>query len=190
MNAAPIRPRHACLAIALALAAVPSPASAQGKDGEPVIGELIVQTIPAKQYIHAGFETDFKSMVPPIRKALTEMIKAANENKEGLHGPLMHFYYGAPHTSPAKTFKMETGFFVPDGAKGVGDFKVRELPAYKCATMLYTGPGLRIGEAWQKIYRTLGDKGLTPTGEERELYLYWEGPDSPNNIVQVQIGVR
>ena len=72
----------------------------------------------------------------------------------------------------------------------IGDFKVRELPKFKCATILYTGPGPRIGEAWVKLYKAIGDKGLTPTDEERELYLYWEGVDSPNNIVQVMVGVK
>jgi hypothetical protein len=29
-----------------------------------------------------------------------------------------------------------------------------------------------------------------PTGESREVYLYWEGFDSPNNIVELQLGLK
>lgn len=180
----------ALLLSAVALLPCTRSLSAQGKVVEPAIGEMIVQTIPAKHYIHRGLETDFKSMGEPIGKTLTRMMKAATENKVGLHGGVLHFYYGAPHRSPDKAFKMETGFFVPKEVKEVADFKVRELPKFKCATILYVGPAPRIGDAWQKLYRSLSDKGLTPTDEERELYLYWEGVDSPNNIVQVQVGVK
>jgi effector-binding domain-containing protein len=103
----------------------------------------------------------------------------------------MHYYYGAPHQNPEKGFKMETGWFVPEGTEALGDFKVREVPKFKCATMLYVGPANhRIGEAWQKLYDAIRARGLTSTDEERELYLYWEGPDSANNIVQVQVGVK
>ncbi|MBI1830830.1 MAG: GyrI-like domain-containing protein [Planctomycetes bacterium] len=175
----------AIAALALLADAVP----AQEKNA-PVIGELMVQTIPAKSYVYGGIETDFKSMGKPIGETLGGLIKLAGENKLPLTGPVMHFYYGAPHTAPDKGFKMETGFFVQPGSKLSDDFKVRELPRYKCATILYVGPATRIGDAWQKLYKSVRDRGLTPTDEEREVYLYWEGVDSPNNIVQVMVGVK
>jgi len=150
----------------------------------------VVQSVPAKGYLQGGIETDFKNMGEPVGKTLTDLMEAAKEEKVGLHGPVVHFYYGAPHRDPAKRFKMETGFFVPEDAPGVAKFKRRKLPAFKCATILYIGPAPQIGEAWQQLYRSVRDQGLTPTDEERELYLYWEGVDSPNNIVQVQLGVK
>ena len=160
------------------------------KDAAPKIGEVIVQTIPAKHYVFGTIETDFKSMGEPIGKTLAALMEAASENRVGLHGPVIHFYYGAPHQAADKPFKMETGWFVPEGTKEVGKFKVRELPKFKCASILYVGPATRIGDAWQELHRSLKAKGLTPTDEERELYLYWEGVDSPNNIVLVQVGVK
>src|SRR5262249_34921981 len=134
--------------------------------------------------------TDFKSMGKPVGETLGSLVKTVAGNKLPLFGPVMHVYEGAPHRTPDKGFKMATGVFVQDGAKGIGDFKVRELPKYKCATLLYVGPGARIGDAWQKLYKSVNDKGLTPTDEEREIYLYFEGIDSPNNIVQVMVGVK
>lgn len=168
----------------------PRGASGQEETITPKIGELIVQVIPPRHYVFGSFETDFKSMGEPVVKTLTALGNGAKEMKVGLHGPVLHFYYGAPHTTPAKAFQMETGFFVPEETRAVGDFNVRELPQFKCASILYVGPGPRIGDAWQKLYRSLRAEGLSPTDEERELYLYWEGVDSPNNIVQVQVGVK
>lgn len=164
--------------------------SAQRKTGEPKIGTVIIQEIPVKHYVFGTIETDFKSMGEPVGKALGSLIKTAGDNKLPLVGPVMHYYYGAPHAAPDKGFKMETGFFVQEGSQGPGEYKVRELPKLKCATVLYTGPAPRIGDAWQKVYKAISEQRLTPTGEERELYLYWEGPDSPNNIVQVMVGIK
>jgi effector-binding domain-containing protein len=165
-------------------------AFAQKSEHPPTIGKLVIQTIPAKHYLQGGFETDFQSMGEPVAKTLTELMEAASENKVGLHGPVVHYYYGAPHRDPEKRFKMETGFFVPAEAPVVGPFKPRELPAFKCATIVYIGPATSIGDAWQDLYRSVRDQQLKPTAEERELYLYWEGVDSPNNVVQVQLGVE
>ncbi len=176
--------------LTIVFCAIANQAFAQGKDAEPKIGAVAIQNIPAKHYVYGSIETDFKSMGKPVGETLGSMSKTASDNKLPLPGPVMHCYYGAPHQAPDKAFKMETGFFVPEDSKGVGDFKMRELPKLKCATVLYVGPGPRIGDAWQTVYQFIENKGMRTTGEERELYLYWEGVDSPNNIVQVMIGVK
>src|ERR1700720_2422580 len=93
----------------------PREAPAQKTDGEPKIGEMIVQTIPAKHYVFGNFDTDFKSMGAPVIKTLTALTDAARDKKVGLFGPVLHYYYGAPHRTPDKAFKMETWFFVPEG---------------------------------------------------------------------------
>jgi effector-binding domain-containing protein len=162
------------------------PGSAPGQE----IGEMILQTIQARHYVYGTIETDFKSMGQPIVKTLSALIKEAQENKVVLTGPVLDIYYGVPHQDPTKKFKMETGFLLQEPRKSVGDFKVRELPEFHCATILYVGPAPRIGEAWQKLHRSIQARGLTPTDDERELYLYWEGVESRNNIAQVQVGIK
>jgi hypothetical protein len=164
---------------------------AQPEDSPSTIGKMIVQTIPEKKYLFASIDdTNFARMGEPVVKSLTAMGAAAKEHKTLLHGPVLHYYYGAPHTAPDKSFKMETGFLFPEREETVGAFKARILPRYKCASVLYVGPARQIGDAWQQLYRSVRGAGLTPTDEERELYLYWEGADSPNNIVQVQVGIK
>ena len=167
----------------------------EGQDKPPEksateIGEMILLTIPAKAYFASPIETDFKTMGEPIVKKLTAMQSAAKDIQLVLTGPVVHVYEKAPHRNPEKPFKMRTGWFAPDGLKKVGPYPVQELPKFRCATLIYIGPGSQIGEAWQRLYRAALDKGLELTGEERELTLYWEAVDSPNNIVQVQVGVK
>jgi effector-binding domain-containing protein len=174
--------------LALALGGVATPA--QDKKPEPVIGEMFVQEIPALHFLHDGFQTDFKSMGKPVGEALGGIVKATAGARLSVTGPVLQVYRGAAHTTPDKGFKMEAGFLVKAGSKGIGDYRVRELPKYKCASIVYVGPGHRLGDAWRNLYKSVQDKGITPTDEERELILYFEGVDSPNNVVQVMVGVK
>ena len=53
----------------------------------------------------------------------------------------------------------------------------------------FQGPLSRMGEAWGAFVPAAMAKG-EPTGESRELYLYFESKDSPNNIVELQMGLK
>ena len=157
----------------------------------PAIGEMLIQTIPAKHYLCGSIETDFQNMGEAVGKTLTAINRAAMEAKLKLRGPTVHLYHGGPHGKPAGAFKMETGFFVEKRTASPADaFQVRQLPEFRCASILYVGPATGIADAWQKLDRSLQAKGLTRTDEERELVLYWEGVNSPNNIVQLQVGMK
>ena len=46
-----------------------------------------------------------------------------------------------------------------------------------------------IGDAWGAFVSASMQKG-EPTGESRELFLYYESAESPNNIVELQMGLK
>ena len=77
---------------------------------------------------------------------------------------------------------------VLDGTEAQGDFKVRRLEPFKCATVLYGGPISSIPKAYEKVFGGLG--GATPTGETREYYFHFEGVESPNNVQLVAVGLK
>lgn len=64
------------------------------------------------------------------------------------------------------------------------------LPALHCAVLTYEGPlsGL-FSDGYAPLLAAIGAAGLRPTGDSREVYHRWEGPDSPANRVEIQIGV-
>jgi effector-binding domain-containing protein len=63
-------------------------------------------------------------------------------------------------------------------------------PAMKCATLIYRGSVAHLKEAFGKLYHEIDARGLTPSGVSREVYLYWEGVDSPNNVIQLRAGLN
>ena len=53
-----------------------------------------------------------------------------------------------------------------------------------------SGPLSKVPEAYNKLMGALPPMNLKPTTTVREYYLYWETPESPNNIVQIQVGIE
>jgi effector-binding domain-containing protein len=64
------------------------------------------------------------------------------------------------------------------------------VPAAKFATMLYTGSTANIAKVYEKLMPAVAKAGLTPAGDFREMYIYWERPDSLNNVIQVQVELK
>ena len=85
---------------------------------------------------------------------------------------------------------MQVGMPVKEGATAFGDFKVRKTAEFKCATILLTGSLAHLSEAYERLMGEMEKAKLVPIGESREAYLYWEGAESPNNVVQIQMGIK
>jgi len=104
-------------------------------------------------------------------------------------GPILIVQRGVT-PDPTRPFEMELGVLVPGGTKAVGGARVRPLGAFPCATTVVTGALAEAGRAFETLFRTSMDKGRIPTGEIREMVLFWEGETSPNNMMLVQVGLQ
>jgi len=147
------------------------------------------QTIPAQDYIYGSAETTFEKLGDVVNKYIPLLAAGIQEGKIIQKGPAMFVYkgIGADMTKP---FTLEVGWCVSDKAKDVGELKVRKTAEFKCATILYTGALANIGKAYEKLMPLVSAAGLQPSGESREMYLYFESPESVNNVVQIQMGVK
>jgi effector-binding domain-containing protein len=197
-----MRPVHAVAVIAAAaFIAVtsfrPAPAAdvaenaAAPKSGV-TIGEMRVQTIPSLTYLYVPIEASFEKMGEPVVDGYNKVFAAASEAKLLIARPTMITYEGGPHVnwSLTKTFKAQVGIVVEDNTEGAGEAKVRKTEPFKCATILYTGTVNDQGKAYEKLIPAMKAAGLQPTGEEREMCLYWEGVESANNVFFMQVGVK
>ena len=167
------------------------PAAAAPANSGVTIGEMRIQDVPAMTYLCMPLdEITFAKMGDPIKEGYDKIFGAAVEAKLLIARPTMLVYQGNPHFDPQKTFKMEYGILVGDDTQAIGDCKVRKTEPFHCATIRDTAPVEQQGQAYQKLIPALKAAGLTPTGEEREMCLYWEGLESANNVFIMQIGVK
>lgn len=71
-----------------------------------------------------------------------------------------------------------------------GDFEVRTLPEMPAGTRLYEGPLSGIfAEGYAPLLESLMTEAIPLTGEIREVYHQWNDPASPDNAVEIQVGI-
>jgi effector-binding domain-containing protein len=172
-----------------------SPAAAQEK--EPIIGEVHVRTMAPITFAYVPTETTFDRLGEAIGEVMPLIEKAATDGKIRVTSPFVLAYpEGSAHLNGNKPFKVQVGLRIEEGSEGAaaaadaGDVKVRTTQPFKCATIMYMGPIARIGDCYQKLFPAIEKMGLSPGGEEREFTLYFEGLESANNIVLIQVGVK
>jgi effector-binding domain-containing protein len=171
------------------------PARAAGPSTQPstttpdfVVSDVRVQTVAGFTYLYDSTRTSFQTMSKPVERTIAAMEKAIAEGKLHPSGPLVFVYHDL--NDPGKPFTLDVGFGVPDDSAAFGGYKVRKVEPFKCATVLFSGPLSKVPEAYNKLMGALPPMNLKPTTTVREYYLYWETPDSPNNIVQIQVGIE
>ncbi len=64
------------------------------------------------------------------------------------------------------------------------------LPAFRCASLVYEGPlsGM-FTDGYAPLLAAIAAAGLSMTGDSREVYLRWDGPDATCNRIEIQIGI-
>lgn len=156
---------------------------------EYLVGEMHIQNLPAINYLYGSSETTFDKLKDVIDKYLAMLTKGIEASEIHTKGHATFIYRGVQEDM-SKPFTLEVGWAVSDGTKAAGELKLKKLPATKCATMLYTGSVANIAKIYEKLMPAVAKAGLTPAGDVRECYLNWEGPDSLNNVIQVQVELK
>jgi len=64
------------------------------------------------------------------------------------------------------------------------------LPALRCARRVFEGPLCDLfSHGYQPLLHAMAEAGLRASGESREVYHAWYGPDSSDNRIEIQIGI-
>ena len=182
-----------CVASSLLVAglfALRATAQNQGQ-GDVQLSEVATRTLGAQTFLYAETETTFQELGQAAATVLDKLEKMESPKKVTYPGSVIFVYRGATMDG-AKKFKLQIGYAVGEGAEAPagGEFKVRKLEPFKCATVLYGGPISSVGSAYEKLMGTVGRQGRKMTDETREYYLHWEGEQSPNNVELIAVGLE
>src|SRR5260370_19482068 len=124
-----------------------------------------------------------------IPDTLPKLSTAVRLNKTPVAGSVVFINHNA-NPQDGKPFAFDVGIMVAPETQAVGDFKVKKLDTLKCDTILINGEISGISEAYNKLMQFVAAKKHELTGEVGEYYLYWEGQESPNNVIQIQMGTK
>lgn len=164
------------------------PATQPAGSADFVVSDMRVQTIPAFTYLYQSSRTTLADISTLANRTIGEMTAAIHDGKFHPNGPLVFIYHDMMDLS--KPFNLDIGFVVPEGTSAFGSSKVQKTESFKCATVLLSGSLDHLSDGYGKVMGEVGRAGLRPTGTTREFYLYFESPQSQNNVVQIQIGVE
>ena len=165
------------------------PATRPAAEPEYRIGEVDIQRISAFTYASVHARTTMARLQQTIGVLMPRMTAAVEKGTVHPSGAMVFTYKGATGEMEQE-FELQVGMFVDRPVAAGSGVESSEEPGLKCATLIYRGSLAHLKEAFGKLYEEIGTRGLTPLPISREVYLYWEGPDSPNNIIQLQAGVN
>ena len=86
-----------------------------------------------------------------------------------------------------KMYHMQAGFVVPPGTPAAGEAQVRDIPPALVASIVTCCNTHSVWQSYGPLMDYMNQNCLQPLEEGwREYSLYFEGPDSNNNITWVQ----
>jgi DNA gyrase inhibitor GyrI len=182
MKKFPVTLTAALLGLALVLRASADPAA---QPTAPSISSVRVQTLKSYTYAYVSTQTTLSKIQDAISTLMPKIDAAVDAGQLRPLGPYVFTYHGATGQQD-KPFTLDIGVIVKDNGKRPDGIQFTTVGAEECATVVFTGPVAKIGDAYGKLFGEIGRRGLQPSDVSREFYLYWEGADSENNIVQVQ----
>lgn len=151
--------------------------------------QMRVLTTTEQTFFYKEVETTLPKIAETVGPIINDMEAALEKSGNKPEGNVTFVYPNMTHDM-SKPFKLQVGMIVQKGAVEFGDFKVRQLPSVKAATVLFGGSLQWLGKAYETLFASIFSKGLQPTEEMRETYMIWEGPESPNNATQIQIVIK
>jgi effector-binding domain-containing protein len=156
-----------------------------GLASTPTVADVRIQSLKGYTYAFVSTQTTLNKLKDTIAQQMPLLEAAIDAGKLRVVGPGVFTYHGASE-DPDKTFTLDIGVIVKDGTVAPDGIQVTTVGPLHCATFIYSGPVSGLGAAYGKLYGEIGRRGLQPTDVSREVYLYWEGQDSENNLVQIQ----
>ena len=156
------------------------------------LSELAVITVPGFSALVEQAELTVPKIPTFAEEATTSLMRITEECGIEITAPPVFVYTGAG-TGAEDLFTMQVAFPVAEETKFEGNDRVSlvSYEAFKCArALIYRGAMMRLGEAYPVAMNALKDAEHVPMEQSREVYKYWVGYDSPENVIEIQMGIR
>ncbi|HLL87709.1 MAG TPA: GyrI-like domain-containing protein [Tepidisphaeraceae bacterium] len=175
------------VALVVATLGITSTGPADQAAADYQVTPLRVQDMPEVTVYYQTVKTKLPDMSKDFDPVFADYDKALEAGELQRAGPVMLVYHNASFERP---FDLDVCFTAPADAMPVEKFQVKKVPSFKCASVVYVGSLKWLGQAYQSLFKQLNGAGLQATGQTREVYLFWGGYDSPNNVTYVQSGIE
>ena len=170
------------LGLATAQDTPPSPQSVPPSD---LTASFHVTDLEATTLVYQTFRLKPEEFAVKGRSIIETMQSDMVKARIGVAGGPIIIYTQSPRAGQA--MDVQVGFPVPASTAPPVGYAVRQLQAGPSAVMLYMGSTNGLGDAIQGFYDRLREAGRTPGHELRIRSLFWQGEDSGNNVVMIDL---
>jgi effector-binding domain-containing protein len=124
-----------------------------------------------------------------VRVKARELYETALENKLEVTGPVYWIYNGMDG-KPQTEFTLEICLPVFHTGTYTGTFKIKELQAFRCASVIHSGAWTDMYKTYEEMIGNILNNGDKLTGTSREVYINMDFINTDHNITEIQVGVE
>lgn len=176
----------AAAAFAAAPTTGPAPETADASDMS--MTDMRIEKLKPVQILSMTQQTSPGDIAPAAVKLMGSLRDAILEAHVAPSGPSVLIFDAGAVASGKQDMTIEGGIPVRNANANVPGATVRQLDAVTAAVFVVNGANAAtLEDAYQQMFKTVMEAGYQPTGEVRQHTLYFEAPDSPNNVMMIEI---
>jgi len=151
--------------------------------------EITVKEVPSTVFLASTHTTTIPQLEGLASKITAQLFAAADQSGLTLAGPMEFHYYGIDG-DPQKEFKLVIALPLASRPEfAPPPFSILETKPFSCASLDYVGAMAGIRSGYMQLMEGMGQQNLRMTSECREVYKHWIGPDSSENVTELQYGI-
>ena len=151
--------------------------------------DIAVKEVPSTLYLASTHTTTIPQIEGLASKITAQLFAAADQSGLALAGP-MEFHYDGIDGDPQKEFKLVIAVpLVSRPECAPPPFSILETKPFPCAALDYVGAMAGIRSGYLRLMNGMREQNLTMSSECREVYKHWIGPESPENVTELQYGI-
>jgi len=151
--------------------------------------QLETKVIEATPVVSITVKATLKTIMDDIGDIPDKIMGECQEQNIEICGPFIFEYRGTDGNLDTP-FDLEMALPVKEGITYKGKHQYKSLPSFQCVQQRYVGPVSDIEKnGYVPLMQTMQEQSLPIKDSCREVYTNWVGPDSGENIIELQMAV-
>ena len=142
---------------------------------------VAVRTVPRQTLFYTEYDKSPAELAGEIETLGMRMAVELLKSGGRVDGPLQLISVGPPGENP-----LQVAFPTAGAPRAGKQYKIRQVPAFKCAYLVHEGEVESMEELWRDFLASVTEAGYQPTGEARTVFLAAGGGTG----VELQLGIE
>lgn len=159
-----------------------------GKNNFDRVGRMDTKQIEGRLYYCTEKRLKFEEVIEFAEQIIPKLWVDAEKLRLEFTGPLEFLYFDTDGDTE-KPFDLCIGFPVKERVTDTGDYSYLETMPYTCLSLEHRGSIADLDASWKGLVQEAVGGGYILASHGREIYKQWDEFSSPENILELQIGV-